>query len=161
MKEFFSETQKGLTLVEVLIAAAVILATVLALLGVHGLYLKTALGNGETIKAAYLAEESIEVVRFWRNVSWNNKIEPIILDTAYGLSFSSGVWATTTDRLVGQFERSVTLSSVYRDASSDIVFSGGTLDPDTVLVTARVSWAKGGATTTQSVATYITNLYGN
>jgi prepilin-type N-terminal cleavage/methylation domain-containing protein len=156
-----ARSQKGFTLVEVLIASAIILGAVLALLGVYSLYLRVALSNSEAVKAAYLAEESLEAVRFWRDVSWNNKIAPIAKDTAYGLSFAGGVWATTTDLTLGAFERSIMISPVYRDASSDIVSSGGTLDTDTVLVTSSVSWWKGGATTTKTVATYLTNLYGN
>jgi Tfp pilus assembly protein PilV len=156
-----ARSQKGFALVEVLIASAIILGAVLALLGVYSLYLRVALSNSEAVKAAYLAEESLEAVRFWRDVSWNNKIAPIAKGTAYGLSFAGGMWATTTDLTLGSFERSIMISPVYRDASSDIVSSGGTLDTDTVLVTSSVSWWKGGATTTKTVATYLTNLYGN
>jgi Tfp pilus assembly protein PilV len=156
-----ARSQKGFALVEVLIASAIILGAVLALLGVYSLYLRVALSNSEAVKAAYLAEESLEAVRFWRDVSWNNKIAPIAKGTAYGLSFALGMWATTTDLTLGSFERSIMISPVYRDASSDIVSSGGTLDTDTVLVTSSVSWWKGGATTTKTVATYLTNLYGN
>jgi Tfp pilus assembly protein PilV len=152
---------RGLTLVEVLISAALILIAVVALFSVHNLYLKTALSNSDSIKAAYLAEEGVEAVRFWRNSSWNNKIETIPLDTPYGLTLSGNGWATTTNRYIGNFERSITLSAVYRDASSDIVSSGGTLDSNTLLVTSSVSWVKGGATSTKSIATYLTNIYDN
>lgn len=148
-------------MVEVLIATSIILVSILSLLGVHSLYLRSAFSNAESLKAAYLAEEGIEVVRFWRDSSWNNKIKSITLDTDYGLALSGSTWSTSTDQYLGGFERHVTLSTVSRNASSDIVSSGGTLDPNTVLVTSTVSWAKGGATTTKSIATYLTNLYGN
>lgn len=153
--------QKGFTLVEVLISASVILVSVLAVMGVHSLYLRTALNNNELIKATYLAEEGVEVVRFWRNASWNNKIEPIPLNTPYGLSLSGSGWATSTNQYVGNYERRISLSAVNRDASGDIVSSGGVLDPNIVMVTSQVSWMKGGATTTKSIVTYITNLYDN
>ncbi len=157
----FSANEKGFTLVEVLISASVILVSVIALVGVHSLYIRTALSNSEAIKAAYLAEEGLEVVRFWRNSSWSQKVAPIPLGTSYGLTLSGVTWATSTNQYVGSFQRQVTLSAVGRDASGDIVASGGTVDPNTLLVTSQVSWMKGGATTTKAISTYLTNLYGN
>ena len=55
MKNFNRNLNLGLTLVEVLIAASIILVFLLALFGVHNLYLKTAFSNGKVIKAAGLA----------------------------------------------------------------------------------------------------------
>lgn len=151
----------GFTLVEVLISAAIILTSVVTILGVHSLYMRTAFSNNENIKATYLAEEGLEVVRFWRNVSWDSKIETIPLNTEYGLSESGTSWATSTNQYVGNFQRRISLSSVQRSVTGDIVASGGTVDPNTLLVSSQVSWAKGGATTTKAISTYITNLYEN
>ena len=117
----------------------------LALLGVHNLYLKTALSNGEALKAVYLAEEGIENIRFLRDVSWSTNI--------------SGLTSLSTT--IDNFYRTVTLSEVNRDANSDIVSSGGTVDINTKLVVSSVSWWNGVSTTTKSISTYITNLYAN
>lgn len=152
---------QGFTLVEVLISATIILVAVVSLIGVHSLYLRTALSNNEAIQAAYLAEEGIEAVRFWRNSSWSANIASVSLNTPYGLSFNGTSWATTSSESIGNFSRTITLSVVERNASSDIVSTGGTIDTDTVLVTSAVSWMKGGATTTKAISTYLTNLYGN
>jgi len=161
MKKSYQKTNYGLTLVEVLIATSIILVFLLALLGVHNFYLRTALSSGEVIKAGQLAEESLEVMRFLRDSNWDSNIAPLSLDTDYGLVFNAGTWQTSTTNLWidNVFERKVTLSAVYRDSSGDIVSSGGTLDPGTVLLVSSVSWLKVGATTTKSVSTYLTNLY--
>lgn len=151
----------GFTLVEVLISTAVILTSVVTILGVHGLYMRTALTNNENIKATYLAEEGLEVVRFWRNVSWNSKVRTIPQNTEYGLVVSGTGWATSTNQYVGNFQRRISLSAVQRNATGDIVSSGGTVDLNTLLVTSSASWAKGGATSTKTISTYITNLYEN
>ena len=151
----------GFTLVEVLISTAIILTSVVTILGVHSLYMRTALSNGENIKVTYLAEEGLEVVRFWRNVSWGSKIETIPLNTEYGLFQSGTSWATSTNQYVDNFQRRISLSAVQRNATGDIVASGGTLDPNTLLVSSQVSWAQGGATTTKAISTYITNIYEN
>lgn len=157
----FRTGQQGLTLVEVLIASAIVLLSVVVLLGVHSLYLKTALDNGETIKAAYLAEEGVEAMRYLRDASWTMNIIPLTLDEPYGLALNNA-WATdATSMWVGSFYRTVTLSAVERNAQDDIVSSGGTLDPNTKLLTVSVSWPSRGATTTKTISTYLTNLHDN
>ena len=163
MKNLNKNLNSGLTLVEVLIATSIILVFLLAFSSVHNLYLKTAFSNGEIIKATELAEESLEVVRFLRDSSSNTNIAPLSLGTGYYLVFEGGEWqVTTTEALVDSlFERVVTLSAVYRDASADIVSGGGTLDPGTLMVVSSVSWSRGGATTTKSISTYITNIFAN
>ena len=160
MKNSHTSLGSGLTLVEVLIATSIILVFLLALFGAHNLYLKAAFSNGEVIKAVVLAEESLEVIRFLRNSSWDANIAPLSLDTDYGLILNAGAWQVTTANILidNIFEREVRLSAVYRDASGDIVSSGGTLDPDTLLVVSTVSWPSGAATTTKSISTYLTNL---
>src|SRR3989344_7318555 len=92
MKKFNQSLNSGLTLVEVLIATSIILVFLLAFLGVYNLYLKTAFSNGEVIKAAALAEESLEIIRFLRDSSWNTNIVPLSLDTDYYLVFEGGEW---------------------------------------------------------------------
>lgn len=148
-------------MVEVMIASAIILAAVLALLGVHSLYLQTALANSDTAKAAYLAEEGIEAMRYLRDDSWSAKIAPLSPSTNYAVVLSGGVWQTDTSSFyVGHFERVITVAPVARDeATGDIVSSGGADDPDTRLVVSTVSWPSRGATSTRSIATYLTNLY--
>jgi Tfp pilus assembly protein PilV len=163
MKASFKKVSaRGLTLVEVVIAASIILVAVVALLSVHNLYLRVAFSNANAVKAAYLAEEGIEVVRWLRDDSWDENIATLSLNTDYGLVFSNGTWGTTTSNLyVENFLRTIQVSAVSRDGSGDIVSSGGSADPNTLLVTSTVSWATSSGTTTKSVATYLTDLYEN
>jgi len=100
------------------------------------------------------------VMRFLRDSSWSANIAPLSLDVDYGLVFDAGVWQVTADNIWvdNTFERTITLSTVYRDSSGDIVSLGGTLDPDTLLLVSNVSWSNRGATTTKSISTYLTNL---
>jgi len=161
MKSLSKNLNLGLTLVEILVATSIILVAVVALLGAHTMYLKMAFSNGEVIKGTYLAEESLEVIRFLRDSSWDANIAPLSLSTNYGLVFNLGTWEVSSTNLQVDniFERTVTLSAVYRDVVGDIVSSGGTLDPDTLLVVSNVSWLSGASTTTKSVSTYIANIY--
>lgn len=159
--QIFRAPSRGLTMVEVLIASSIILVTVVVLLGVHSLYLRTALSNSSAVQAAYLAEEGVEVMRYLRDASWSQNIAPLSLDTPYGLAFSNAWVTNATSTWIGNFNRTITLSAVERDAQSDIVSSGGVVDANTKLLTVSVSWAEREATTTKSVSTYLTNLHDN
>ncbi len=161
IETFSRKLNIGLTLVEVLIAASIVLVFVVALTGVHSLYLRTALKSGNVIKATYLAEEGIEAVRFLRNTSWDTNIATLILDTNYGMVFNGTTWqaSTTNTTIDGMFVRTVVFSAVYRDSSQDIVISGGTLDPNTLKVTSTVSWDSPGASSNKVISTYLTNIF--
>lgn len=154
--------QRGLTIVEVVIASALILVAVVSLIGVHTFYLKSALENTDTVKSAYLLEESLEAVRYLRDASWTRNIATLSSGTDYGLVLSGSTWqASTIDTTVDDFQRTFSISSVYRDANGDITSSGGTLDTNTKMVVARVSWSANGTTMEKTLSTYITNLWSN
>ena len=163
MKETNFQSHGGLTLVEVIIATSIILIFLLALFPINNLYLNTVSTNTNSVKATLLAEESLEAVRFLRDASWSDNIAPLSVGIGYSLELVSGSWAATTTNIYidNTFERVVTFLEVYRDINADIVPSGGTLDPNTRLVTASISWKYGLATSTKSVSTYITNILDN
>ena len=160
MKSINLKLDNGLTLVEVLVATSIVLVFLLALFEVSNLYLRTVFLNTGSVKATFLAEEGLEAIRFLRDSSWDENIVPLSNGTDYGLVLESNLWqATTTNIFIdGIFERIMNLSEVYRDASDDIVSSGGTLDSDTRLVTVTVSWKTSQATTTRLISTYLSNI---
>lgn len=162
-RRFSHYKKNGLTLVEVLVAVSIILVFLTALIGAYNIYLRLAFTNSDTAKAAYLSEEGLEAVKLLRDSSWTTNISSLSTTASYYLIFSSGQWnATTTQVFVdNKFDRKFTAGDVFRDSSSDIVTSGGTLDPSTRLVTVSVSWFSHGATTTKTMSTYLTNLFLN
>ncbi len=162
MKLTLSQKKRGITLVEVLVASSIILAAVVTLLSVHNLFLRSAFTSANAMKAAYLAEEAVEALRYMRDQSWDENIGSLSIGVPYGIVFSNNSWqATTTAFWLENFERVVTLGTVYRNASGDIVLSGGVIDPGTVSVISTVSWWNGAATTTKSLSTYLSNFYEN
>lgn len=154
---------KGFSLVEIVVGAAVCLIVIVGLSGAFSLILKLSLANTTKVQASFLEEEGIEAVRILRDNSWAGNIATQTSGVPFFLSFTSGTWATSTRNVFvdNLFERKVTLTSVYRDGSQNIVSSGGTLDPKTMQATVSVSWLSGGATTTKSLSTYITNIFNN
>ncbi|MEK7081696.1 MAG: hypothetical protein AAB537_01150 [Patescibacteria group bacterium] len=149
----------GLSLVEVIVGAAITTLILSGLIATYNLYFRTALTNLRHVQAAFLAEESAETLRFLRDGSWTN-LSSLTVGTNYYLTFYNGNWQATTSNLFveGIFERKFVLNNVYRDASDDIAPTG-TLDPNTRKVTVSIAWSAGVATTTKSLNFYLTNLF--
>lgn len=156
--------RKGMTLVEVVVGVAILSVFFLVLADVFNLYLSTSLTAQKSVKATFLAEEGIEAVKFMRKVSWDNRITTLSSNTPFYVFWHNNTWYNTTDitgTYIDGYERSLMFSDVNRDASYNIVSSGGTLDPNTRELVVTVSWKNNNATTTKTLKTYIMNLYDN
>jgi hypothetical protein len=110
-----------------------------------------------------LLDEGAEALRLMRDDGWTTNIASLTVDTPYRLAWNNAWTATTSTALIDNyFDRTFTLSSVSRDASSyDIVSSGGTADTNTKKATVSVSWNDGSGTTTKSVELYLYNRFAN
>jgi hypothetical protein len=153
-------TTAGFGLVEVLIGCSIIVVGILGLISSYSIYIKYAYANMYNVQAAYLAEEGIEAMTFIRDNGWTKYITPLSTSTLYYLSFANNIWnATTTLQYEdAMFLRTIELDEVMRNISGEQVATGGTVDEDTKLITVRVQYLYGGATTTHSLATYLTNI---
>lgn len=153
-----------MSLIEIVIGSAIIVTGILALSTTFTHYVKFALGNENNIQASYLAEEGLEAMTFLREQSWTTYIQPLSTTTQYYLFFdaTAGFWKTTvTPQYVdGKFLRRVNITDVKRDANDKIATSG-TYDPNIKFVSVSVLYFQGHATSTQTFATYISNLNSN
>ncbi|MBP6974497.1 MAG: hypothetical protein KBB54_00970 [Candidatus Pacebacteria bacterium] len=157
---------RGVSIVEVLIASAIIMTSVVAIMGVYSGLTSMAIRNTAKVQAGMLLDEGAEALRFMRDVSWASNINPLVNGTTYTLYWDYSVanygWKATTTRdlIDDQFDRTFVLSAVNRDATSyDIVNTGGTLDTGTRKATVTVSWYDGVATTSKSIIMYLYNTY--
>ncbi len=158
-----AESKKaGFGMVEMIVGSAV-LAT--ALLGISTFFQST-LSVSNTIKSSiqgdYLLEEGIEAVKLLRDTNYTNNLKTLAVGVDHYFLWTGTTWATTTTNTFvdGQFERKFTVANVNRDSTDDIA-TVGTYDADTKLVTVSVAWNEKGATTTRSIATYVTNIFDN
>lgn len=153
----------GSALLEVLFGVSVVSIVLLSLLGAYNVYLKNSFRLTEKIQASFIAEEGVEAIRVIRDNGWNIGIGPLVSDTPYYFLFEEGTWKTTTNPIVldGRFWRTFKIFAVNRDSNDDIVTSGGANDQNTKKAVITVSWNSGGATSTISISTYITNLFSN
>ena len=156
-------TTAGFTIIEVLIACAIISVTTFALISasVRGIQLSDrAL---KQTQASILLEEGAEVVKVIRDNSWAT-VSGFTLDTNYYFTFDTGTntWSlgtTPTSTIDSIFTRTVVFSSVERDGSDDIVASGGTIDPRTKKITVTVSWPQSGSTASKVLTFYISDIF--
>ena len=158
--------KKGFGLVEILIASAVLSASLIVLIATTQISLRLTKESLERTQAGFLAEEAVEAVRILRDTSWTSNIAPQTSETTYYLNFATttNVWSlgTTSSLVYGMFTRTVTLSDVYRkDSDSEIVASTSvdtkTLDPQTKKIKAQVEWGARSVV----LETYIADLFSN
>jgi len=151
-----------MALIEIVVGAAILTTGILAIGTAFATYVQYALANQHNAEAAYLLEEGQEVAGFWRDAGWNSNIAALSTTTSYYLYWAGTSWtATTTPQYSdGIFLRSIGITDVRRNGTDDIAASG-TYDPDTKNVSVNVSYVAGHATTTQTMSSYLTNLYSN
>ncbi len=149
---------RGIALIEIVIGAAIISIGILTINSTYNTYVKYALANQRNIEAAYLLEEGLEIVGYIRDASWSNFGALSTTSTHY-VTFTS-TWATTSspEYVDGIFQRSISVTDVFRDGGNDIAESGA-FDPDARKVTVTVAYFQGDATTTKSLSSYLLNVF--
>jgi len=150
----------GFGLVEIVIGSSILAATILGVLSVAKSSLEASERALRTTQAGFLLSEGAEVIRFFRDSSWQN-IFLLSTTTVYRLSFSTSTnkFSTTTSVIYTDsvFDRSFVARDVVRDGSGNIAASG-TYDSGTKKIVMSVSWFNRQATTTKSVEFYISDI---
>lgn len=163
MKFFFKNNNSGFTLVEVLIACAILSLCILALMTASSKGIQTSSQALRQTQAGFILEEGAEAVKTIRDASWNN-ISSLTTGTTYYLSFSTSTntWSLSTTpspTIDSIFTRIVVLSAVNRDSNDDIA-SSGTLDTRTKKVTVTVSWPiSDNTTSSKTLDFYISDIF--
>lgn len=159
-QNFSRKISGGFMMVEILVAAAIIVSVVLAAMAVTQKAIQISYQSLHASQASFLLEEGAEAIRIARDNSWDN-ISNLNTATNYYPLFSGNTWTlSTSSSQIGKFTRKVNMQNVNRDVSTgDIVSSGGTLDSDTKLFTITVFWSEGGKTITKTLQFYLTNIF--
>ena len=154
---------KGFSLVEVVVASAIIVTAFLAFASVATSAVSASQKILHKTQVAYLLNEGNDAIKTLRDIGWTSNIANLTNGTNYYLSWNGTRWSlTTTANTVGKYTRKFVFSAVNRDSTTkDIVASGGTVDAGTKLVTETVTYTEGSTTTTKTLYFYVTNLLGN
>ena len=155
-------TQRGFGLVEIIVASAVIVSSLLGIISFFIFSQSVMLRTIRNTEATALAEQAMEAVRKLRDDGWSANVATLTAGTTYYPTISSNKWtlATTNPAPSSFYTTTVVLSNVNRDSNSNIAATGAT-DPNTKKAVATVSWRGGAATKTVVLTTYITNFLGN
>lgn len=153
------QPNSGFGIIEIVVAVAVISTAIFAIMVVANTSLELNRRILNSTRAGFLLEEASEGVRMIRDTNWTN-ISSMSVGTSYHLIFANNKWqSTTTASMIDNiFDRTFSVSDVYRDGNYDIAGSG-TLDPNTKKFTVNVAWWSGTATTTKSLIFYLTNFF--
>ncbi len=154
--------QRGISLAEVVIGAAILSASLLAISLAWSSYVKALSGNENSIQAGHLLEEGMEAIILFRDFGWAGNVQALSVDTNYYLSWNGTRWVSSSvpAYIDGKYLRHFVFRNVYRDGGANIS-SSGVLDPNTKKVEVFVSFRAGTATTTKSLSSYIHNLFAN
>jgi len=139
------KNEKGFSLVEVLVASAILMTIVVGVFGALRLFAQVSAQDAERTQAALLAGEAAEALQLLRDGGWTQNIASLSLDTPYYFAWQDGAYIATTTPLTidGRFLRTITLEAVGRDGSDQIAESG-TVDEGTRRVYVEVSRAVDG-----------------
>lgn len=147
------QQRPGSMLLEVLIAMGV-----LVFLGAAFAQLSIGAYEGgyearDRTQANYLAHEGLEAVRFLALEDYDQ-----LTDGTHGVAPTGGVFAFSgSSTAIGDYTRTVEISTAERDGGGNLVDSGGSADTRTKAVRSTVTWnALRGAAKQVSLLTYIT-----
>jgi len=152
--------EAGFSLVEIVIASAIITISLVCIVQLAGQSIVFSRQAVNVYTSASLLEEGAESVRTIRDSGWGN-ISAFLNSTNYYPVFatSTNSWSlTTTTSTVGNFTRIVTFSPVYRDTNYNISTTG-TLATSVRFVTVTVSWKESVGMITKTLSFYLSDIF--
>lgn len=134
--------RSGFSLIEVLVASAIITTVVVGVVGALRLYASTAAADAARTQAALQTQETAEVLQILRDEGWSDHIANLSLGVSYQLAWNGSSYQATTSPVLidGIYQRSFTLSAVHRD-SNDNVAASGAVDNGSRLATITITRA--------------------
>lgn len=154
-----SKNIRGFSLMEIVVASAILITVVVGVVGALRLYGRITAGDATRTQAAILVQEAAEALQLMRDTSWTNTIVPLAAGTTYYVVWNGSTYTATTTQMIedGRFVRAVTVSPVMRDGS-DSIANSGTTDSGTRRV--RISiYRSDGVTPILESDMFLHNLY--
>jgi Tfp pilus assembly protein PilV len=160
MKNSFS---KGISIVEIVIAAGIISVSIVGIVGAIQIYLKVVHQNTREAQAVLLLDETAEAIQYLRDISFEDTIGATDLDTQYTVYWNGTGYelATSTIMLPYDMTRTVSFEEVRRDSSDQIVSSGGSIDSETKKAQITITWPYKDENKTLVAEMLIHNTYDN
>lgn len=157
----FSKNKKGISVVEVVIAASIISVFMMTVSSVYSNFVQLSYDNVNKTQSVFLLDEGVEAIKTMSVYSWN-QIGSSTPDTDYYLIWQDGRWqSTTTSYMIDDFfVRKFKVQDVYRDLTTlNIVYTGGVSDVNSKIINMQVLWDYKGKVTTKEISFYVFNIY--
>lgn len=171
MQKHQNYNNRGISIVELLVAIMIIGMTITALISFSTFSLRIASLFEQTTQASFLAQDYMEALKNYRdNTGWNDDdpgdqydgLGRVASEVSLHLELSGDTpprWQLLLNQeTFGIFTRVLVIEPVERNAIDDIVESGGTVDSETKKATVTVSWEERGETREFEITTYLTNF---
>jgi prepilin-type N-terminal cleavage/methylation domain-containing protein len=164
MIKYIKNKKNGFSLVEVLIASAMISLVAFSLVTATTKGLELSDRSLNQIKVNNIIEEGIEAVKTIRDTNWDN-IENLGIDTDYYLSFNTGSnsWQlveVNQDEFVNEiFNRKISFHDIERDENTDDIVASGTLDDGGRRVDISITYLYKEQTINKEASFYLFNLF--
>lgn len=135
-------SSKGISIVEIIIAAGIIAVSIVGIVGAIQIYLTIVYQNAREAQAVLLLDETAEALQYMRDSGYQTYIGSRTLGESYSVFWNGTGYelATSTISLTYDMTRTVVFEEVRRDGSDQITESGGTIDEDTRKAVVTISW---------------------
>lgn len=151
---------KGIALIEILISLTIFGIVASTLFSFTYFSFRNSSLFEKTIRANFLAQEAIEIVRNFRDTTiWEvDGLGTLSNFVDYYPRFADSKWEMVLGtEMVDGFSRKIFFQNAQRDSNYNIVEAGGSYDPNTKKVTVIVSWQEKGKDYQVQLVTYLTN----
>lgn len=130
MKRYTSE--KGFSIIEVLLASAILISVSVAVTGAMKLFVVFSNQAEGKTQAVLLIEEGAEALQSLRDEGWDTNIAPLSLGESYFLYWDGEGYVLSNEEVLidETYRREVVVEEVRRNGS-DVISDSGTVDPDT------------------------------
>ena len=157
-----SSFKKGFSIVEIIIAAAIIGVSVVGIVAAIQVYLKIVYQNTRETQAVLLLDETAEALQYMRDDSFANNYGSINYIDTYTIFWNGSGYqlSTSTIELPYQMTRTVVFAEVKRNGD-DQISPIGTTDDRTLNATVKIMWPYKGENKDITAQTLIHDLYEN
>jgi Tfp pilus assembly protein PilV len=154
---------KGISVVEIIIAAGIIAVSVTGIAGAIQIYSKIVYQNTRQAQAVLALDEGAEAIQYLRDTSFQTHIELATINQEYSIYWNGTGYelGTTTILLPYDMTRTVSFDEIERDTQDQIVLSGGTVDSNTKKAIITITWPYKDETKTLVSEMLVHNTYEN
>lgn len=153
---------RGISVVEIVVAAGIILTAVTGIAGAWQLYFKISNKSAQYSQVSTIIEEGEEALNLMRDMSWSGNISPLSLNTTYYIYWNGSAYVATTtlQTIQNTYVRTISFQSIQRDVNFNIA-SSGSVDVNTRKAVITIFPSGNASTTLAQSEMLIHNVFNN